>query len=471
MRLESIIHHPVLDALAWTLIHSLWQAALVAVAVGLLLDLAKKASPGLRYNIAIVGQALIPVLAIITYLHLIQPDEIELIPRAAMVEAGDLTEAEAFFTLGHLQSPTPEQVNNDAVPETIRIAIVAIWLAGTLFFTLRMTAGFLGVRRLVQSGTSAPDASLQKIFDGLLVRMNDSRPVRLIVSSLVDVPMTVGWIRPCVIIPTSVVTGFPTHAVEALLAHELAHVRRYDYLVNLLQHVVEALFFYHPATWWLSRKIRDEREFCCDDQAIRLINNRAEYVKALAGLAEARVHTGLAPAATGSPLLHRIQRLVDTGQQTAKASAPAGLLTAIILVGLFTVALPMSLEAAERVIPRSALFQPNTRTAVKVSPDGEWISFRGAWHGTSNVWVTPRNNIAAARPVTSFSGRGVRWTFWSYSKDLILFMKDRQGEENWKLSTVNARTGEIRNLVDIAGVQVRVKRTGASMCPMKSSSR
>ncbi len=147
------------------------------------------------------------------------------------------------------------------------------------------------------------------------------------------------------------------------------HVRRFDYLINLLQHVVEALFFYHPATWWLSRKIRDEREFCCDDLAIKLLDNRLVYVTALAGLAETRQDVGLATAASDSPLLFRIQRLLASAStsQSGSARGPAVLVTAALLIGLFAIVVPLSLEAAERVIPRSALFQPNTRTAVKVS--------------------------------------------------------------------------------------------------------
>lgn len=465
MKVETLIQHPILDALAWTLIHSLWQAAAVAIVIGLLLRLFESASPGLRYNIAVVGLSLIPTIAVATFIYMIQPAEVELIPRTVFAEASDLTEAEAFFTLGHLQSPNPEEVANEVVSEKFRITMVLLWLSGTLFFALRLAAGFMEVYRMIRTSVSAPDAALQEMFDSLVSRANYSRNIKLIVSSLIDVPTTVGWIRPCILIPASIISGFPSNAIEAFIAHELMHVRRYDYLINLLQHVAEALFFYHPATWWLSQKIRDEREYCCDDQAIRLLGGKLDYVIALAGLAEQRHHSGLAPAASGASLLFRIQRMLGTrtAPQSVNGSGPAGLMTAAILIGVFTLIAPMALEADERIIPRSALFQPNTRTAVKISPDGDWISFRGAWQGTSNIWVAPRENIGAARPLTSFKGRGIRSAFWSYSKDLILFLNDRQGEENWKLNTANARTGEIRTLIDITGVQARVERTSSDV--------
>jgi dipeptidyl aminopeptidase/acylaminoacyl peptidase/beta-lactamase regulating signal transducer with metallopeptidase domain len=465
MKVEALIHHPIFDVLAWTLIHSLWQGAAIAIVIALLLGFFASASPGLRYNITALGLGLIPIFAFATFIYLIQPTETELIPRTAFAETSDLTEAEAFFTLGHLQSPNPEQAVDEIVPQKFRITVVLLWMSGTLFFALRLVAGFTGVFRMTRIGVSAPDAALQEMFDDLLNRANYSRNIKLIVSSVIDVPTTVGWMRPCILIPASIVSGFPPVAIEAFIAHELMHVQRYDYLVNLLQHVVEALFFYHPATWWLSRKIRNEREYCCDDQAVRLLGGKLDYVKALAGLAEKRHLASLAPAANGSSVLFRIQRMLGSSpaSQSTASSGPAGLVIATILVGVITLVAPMVLEASERIIPRSALFQPNTRTAVKVSPDANWISFRGAWQGTSNLWVSPRDNIGAARPLTSFKGRGIRSAFWSYSKDLILFMHDRQGEENWKLSTANARTGEVRTLIDIAGVQARVRRTSSDV--------
>lgn len=465
MNVETLIQHPIFDALAWTLIHSLWQAAAVAIVVGLLFKLFESASPGLRYNVAVIGLILVPIISVATFIYLIQPTEVELIPRAAFAEASDLTEAEAFFTHGHLQSPNPEEVANEVVSENFRITIVLLWMSGTLLFALRLAAGFIGVYRMTRTGVSVPDAALQKMFDSLLNRATCSRNIKLVVSSLIEVPTTVGWIRPCILIPSSIICGFPPAAIEAFIAHELMHVRRYDYLINLLQHVVEALYFYHPATWWLSRKICDEREYCCDDQAVQLLGGKLDYVRALAVLAERRHHDSLAPAASGASLLFRIQRMLgtSTAPKSVKGSGPAGLVTAAILISVFTLVAPMALEADERIIPRSALFQPNTRTAVKVSPSGDWISFRGIWQGASNIWAAPRQDIGAARPLTSFKGRGIRWASWSYSKDLILFMNDRQGEENWKLSTANARTGEVRTLIDIAGVQARVEKTSSDV--------
>ena len=130
-------------------------------------------------------------------------------------------------------------------------------------------------------------------------------------SALVEVPTVVGWLRPVILLPASALTGLSPEQLEAILAHELAHIRRYDYLVNIVQTVVEILGFYHPAIWWVSRRIRIERENCCDDLAVHVCGSSLQYARALACMEEIRHNTGdLALAATGGSLMARIARLL-----------------------------------------------------------------------------------------------------------------------------------------------------------------
>ena len=117
---------------------------------------------------------------------------------------------------------------------------------------------------------------------------------------MVDVPTVVGWLRPAVILPVAALANLSPAQVEAVLAHELAHIRRHDYLVNLFQTLAETLLFYHPAVWWLSARIRTEREHCCDDVAVAVSGDAVGYARALAELEAWRVGTpGMALAATG----------------------------------------------------------------------------------------------------------------------------------------------------------------------------
>ncbi len=147
----------------------------------------------------------------------------------------------------------------------------------------------------------------------LAKRLHIARPIRLLESSMVDVPTVIGWLRPVVLMPASALAGMAPQQLEAILAHELAHIRRHDYLVNLLQTLVETLLFYHPAVWWLSRRIRVERENCCDDLAVSLCGDPYAYARALADLEELRADSSrLVLAATGGSLLHRVRRLIGT---------------------------------------------------------------------------------------------------------------------------------------------------------------
>jgi beta-lactamase regulating signal transducer with metallopeptidase domain len=130
---------------------------------------------------------------------------------------------------------------------------------------------------------------------------------------LVEVPTVIGWLRPVILVPASALTGLSAEQLEALLAHELAHIKRYDYLINLIQTAVETLLFYHPAVWWLSAQIRQEREHCCDDLAVATCGDVLIYARALAELEQLRsLAPGLAVAANGGALINRIQRLIGS---------------------------------------------------------------------------------------------------------------------------------------------------------------
>ena len=154
--------------------------------------------------------------------------------------------------------------------------------------SLRLAAGWVIVERLRRRSTRAVSAALASRVARMARQLRVSRPVRALESAIVDVPTVVGWLRPVILLPASALAGLSPAQLEAVIAHELAHVRRHDYLVNLLQAVVETLLFYHPAVWWLSHRIRIERENCCDDLAVELCGDRVDYARALADLEELR---------------------------------------------------------------------------------------------------------------------------------------------------------------------------------------
>jgi uncharacterized protein (TIGR03435 family) len=172
----------------------------------------------------------------------------------------------------------------------------------------------------------------QRTIERLKARVSVSRPVRLLVSGAVHAPAAIGWLRPVVLVPAGALAGLPVEQIEALLVHELAHIRRHDYLVHILQSVIEAVFFYHPAVWWISSHVRAERELCCDDIAVSLTGDAVVYARALAEFASARWVQPAVMAATGGSLAGRIARLLGQPPTSGRTSCGPGTIPALILL-------------------------------------------------------------------------------------------------------------------------------------------
>jgi TonB family protein len=210
--------------------------------------------------------------------------------------------------------------------------LLAAWCAGVFCFLARLSFGLFAAHRLRAGGTAVA-ADLQRFFDDLCERTGITRAVRLLNSAHVEVPTVVGWLRPAVLLPASCLTGLAPGQIEAILCHELAHIRRHDYLVSVLQSVVETLLFYHPAVWWVSKQIRRERECCCDEFAVSAGGDVLAYVRALSFLEEHRaVLPQLALGANGGVLKMRIQRLL--GRPESSATSQIASIAVLILITL-----------------------------------------------------------------------------------------------------------------------------------------
>ena len=140
-----------------------------------------------------------------------------------------------------------------------------VWFTGVVALSLRLLAGWLIVRRMATHGAADAVPEWRELSPGSRDGSTSRARSASCISALVEVPTVIGSLRPVVLLPVSALAGMSPSQLDAILAHELAHIRRHDYLVNLLQTLVETLLFYHPAVWWLSRRIRIERENCCDD--------------------------------------------------------------------------------------------------------------------------------------------------------------------------------------------------------------
>jgi beta-lactamase regulating signal transducer with metallopeptidase domain/ankyrin repeat protein len=335
----SLSTEPWVHRLGWTLLHFLWQGAGIALLLAMILRLLTRASAQARY--VLIGAALLlcAVTPLATWILLGPPPVSSALPVLAtpsvFVPAVKIPRAvepaSATAMISWSQVPTsmewPEKLKR--ISDATLPYLVALWFIGVLILTARLTLGWTLMQRMCLSGTAIQDASCRRRFHQLMERMQIRVPVRLLESALVDVPTLIGWLRPVILVPASIFIGLTPDQLEAILAHELAHIRRYDYLLNLFQTVIETALFYHPAVWWIGHKLREERENCCDDIALDVLQNRLVYVSALAQLEQARA-TPLAMTASGGSLLQRVRRIV--GANDRKVSAwPLWVLIACLL--------------------------------------------------------------------------------------------------------------------------------------------
>lgn len=191
---------------------------------------------------------------------------------------------------------------------------VELWFAGVIILSLRTAGGVLLIERMRRKDAKPVSAKLHELCVAVQRRLGLARAIRYCESSLLDAPAVIGWFRPAVLLPLTALTGLSDEQLQAVIAHELAHIRRLDNFVNLFQIVVETLLFYHPAVWWVSKRIRAERENCCDDAAISVCSDAVEYARALALMAEWRSAPTLVMAANRGPLAARVARLVGVGR-------------------------------------------------------------------------------------------------------------------------------------------------------------
>ncbi len=353
--LESVLSQPALQALGWSLIHFVWQGALLAILLAGARLVLRNRSANARYLAACAALALMLMLMAGNLLLFTA-----LMPDTTTAQ----TRSQPSVTLpgGGLQvsidTVNDDKEGNRAVEpqplfeqrayarlKTLLPWIVSAWLFGVLALSIRLVGGFIQTSRLRRKKIRQVADWRQEALIGLAHRLRVSKPVVILESALVQAPMAMGWLRPVILFPASALAGLTPDQLEAILAHELAHIRRYDYLVNLLQTVIETLLFYHPAVWWVSRQIRIERENCCDDMAVAVCGDALVYARALTKVERLRkARLELAVTANGGLLMNRISRLV--GAPLAHSNRAAGLVTCVIAILTLT-----AIVAGTRVSP------------------------------------------------------------------------------------------------------------------------
>lgn len=327
--IEALSANPAVQATARALVHFLWQGTLVGLATGWALTLLERNRAAVRYGVALGGLLVMAILPFATALRLVETAGEGSVWSA--YEEDGIAPAPASAAPGALAAVSPKPVPARPFSEAALPWLVGAWLAGVALLSLYNLGGWRWARRLSRQGEPAGEAVAALARD-LRRRLGIDRAVALLESSAVSVPMVVGWLRPVILVPASTLTGLTPRQLEAILAHELAHVRRHDYLVNLFQTAVETLLFYHPAVWWVSNQVRRERESCCDDLAVAVCGDRLGYARALVDLEELRAATPrLALAASGGSLGDRVRRLVGAPGRPSRRPWAAGLLALTLL--------------------------------------------------------------------------------------------------------------------------------------------
>jgi beta-lactamase regulating signal transducer with metallopeptidase domain len=339
----------IVSALAWTLVHFLWEG--LALALLLYIAIAFSRSSRIRYALAVSALAAMLIAPVITFLVLRQQP------------AGTRSLSDAGYALAPLTDiGKPITGSTTSVSGTLFSTnwltwLVFAWLGGVLVFSTRALGGWAVLARLRRKENSPLAYSIVQRCSLLEQRVGISRPIRYLQSKLLEAPAVIGWFRPAVLIPAAAVAGLSLQQLEAVIAHELAHIKRLDCFVNLFQIAAEALLFYHPAVWWVNRVIRAERENCCDDIAVSVGGDPVEYAKALTLLEAARATPAWAMAANGGNLKKRVSRLLG---KNIMPTIPAGGLAAAGI--LFAAGALFAAAAMEQQAPR-----PNP--VVSPSPD------------------------------------------------------------------------------------------------------
>jgi bla regulator protein blaR1 len=343
---RALEQQPALQALGWTLLHFLWQGAALGFVAFILLHAARPTRASTRYAIAVATLALMLASFTVTFITLSRTAtslQTRVTPSVMPASSTQGSMVTGLLIADFKASPTAQSLfippRQDAAPSRPQplgpvplFSIVAAWSLGVLILSFRLVGGWMLARRLarraIDTVSPALDASARAIAERLRLR----RGVAILESTAVAVPTLVGWVKPVVLFPASALAGLSPEQLQAILAHELAHVRRHDYLINLLQSVIETLLFYHPAVWWVSAQVREEREHCCDDLAVEVCGDRLLYVSALAELMTITAHRGFALAATDGSLLGRVRRILGSQRPTYETPPVWTALAMLVLV-------------------------------------------------------------------------------------------------------------------------------------------
>jgi beta-lactamase regulating signal transducer with metallopeptidase domain len=305
----------IIRSLGWTILHSLWQGALISGCLWLILKTINVAQARLKYHLSLAAMLLLAACFATTWIR--QWQRLQSVVVYVTEKAGDSGVPTTHAVTAFPKTDGAELWMIHSFPQMEKIfpALVAIYALGILLMIVRFSMGITYTYRLRNRNIHLPAAEIQQLFLALKARLDIHATIKLFLSSTAQVPMVSGFLKPVILLPVTMATGLTTLQLEAILLHELAHIRRQDYLINILQTIVETILFFNPFLWWISAGIRREREHCCDDLVLAETLQPLPYATALAALEAHRYASQpLALAASGNnkhQLFNRIKRFTE----------------------------------------------------------------------------------------------------------------------------------------------------------------
>lgn len=327
-----------IQAFGWALLHSFWQAFFIFACLRIVLLLWPQASSSIKYNLSYISLA--GIFAWFSVTLYLQVEAVRKVHQAAylMIETG--IRPSAAVTVPAIYKSQAELTDLFPGLEMWFPVLVAIYVAGVAVMTIKLTVDLLQLQQIKKKQVLPIDDAWDKHLQKLAAQLKIPRRVKLLISQYIQVPVMIGFLKPVILLPVAMFNNLTAEQLEAILLHELAHIKRNDYLLNIFQSIVETILFFNPFVWWISKNIRLEREHCCDDLVLTNQVQPLHYAKALVALEEYRLTVNamaMAAADNKQHLFHRIKRIME--MKTKNINYTQKLLAVMIIaVGLVSIA-------------------------------------------------------------------------------------------------------------------------------------
>jgi bla regulator protein BlaR1 len=384
-------------ALCSTLMHSLWQGVLLAALAGIIVVCTRQSSPARRYNLLMAGMAIFAFTVAFTFVHELTPENTSL---PSITGGQVITAANTAVTMQPVTKSADYQVISRFLNDHSG-SIVFVWFLVVMARVLQLLTGLHSLYYLRRRQVLAVSEAWENRVKQLALQLGIKQLVGIAESGMAKVPMVIGHLKPLILIPAGLITAMPPSAIEAILVHELAHIRRRDYIINLLVSMMEIVFFFNPAVLWIASLIRAERENCCDDIAVTYTGSKVNYIKALVACQEYQLSTpAYAMALTGRKdhLMERVKRMLSNNNQSLNLMERSLLAICLVMAILLTAAFSNSEKISKLVnkvahvsksVPKPRM-QPNLQ--VKAKP---------ADNTTKPALSLPKDTIYKTRPDTN----------------------------------------------------------------------